>query len=146
MYQKSEFKQPEGTNYGKLAEDLKNLLFEKKACNLDTFHELVQDSLYDGVELDFASIRQNPTLAAIGALVAHSRRGNVSEVFTFNYDDVLERYLGYQGIIARPIIDERFWLIPADVLVHHPHGCGHSFGSKQQSHLQRTMAWKYGRR
>jgi hypothetical protein len=119
---------PEGTNYVQLAEDFKNSLIHAGKTLADV-HARVQDVLYDKVSLDFASIRRNATLAGIGALVSHSRRGQVSEVFTLNYDDVLERYLRYQGIVAKPVIDEKFWSQPADVLVHHPHGFLPSPGS-----------------
>jgi hypothetical protein len=90
---------------------------------------MVQAALYQTVRLDFDAIRQNATLAGIGALVSHSRRGQVSEVFTLNFDDILERYLRYHGIVAKPVIDEKFWSEPGDVLVHHPHGFLPSPGS-----------------
>jgi hypothetical protein len=102
---------------------------KKHGKTLPEVYELVQAVLYEKVDLDFASIRQNATLAGIGALVSHSRRGKVSEVFTLNYDDILERYLLYHGIIARPILEEKFWSQSADVLVHHPHGFLPSPGS-----------------
>jgi SIR2-like domain len=62
-------------------------------------------------------------------LVSYSQRRQISEVFTLNFDDILERYLGYHGIIAKPVLDERFWAEPADVLIHHPHGFLPSPGS-----------------
>lgn len=128
IYDRAGLGVPEGTNYVQLAEDFKNALIHQGKTLTDV-HAFVQAVLYDNVNLDFVSIRQNPTLAGIAALVSHSRRGQVSEVFTLNFDDILERYLRYQGIIATPVINEKFWAQPADVLVHHPHGFLRSPGS-----------------
>jgi hypothetical protein len=119
---------PSGTNWVQMAEDFKNYLMSK-GKSLQDVHSSIQEALYKGVDLNFSAIRQNATLAAIGALVSHSRRGQISEVFTLNYDDILERYLRYHGLIAKPVIEERFWSLPADVLVHHPHGFLPSPGS-----------------
>lgn len=121
LYAKSGLAMPQGSNYPQLAEDFKNELLSQGKSLADV-HAEVQSALYESVDLDFSVIRQNSTLAAIGALVSHSLRGQVSEVFTLNYDDILERYLLYNGIVARPVIHERFWAQSADVLVHHPHG------------------------
>jgi len=119
---------PTGSNYIQQAEDFKNKVLDSGSSFVD-FQTLVSEALYSGVVLDFAAVRKNETLAGIGALVSHSRRGQVSEVFTFNFDDVLERYLRYHGIIAKPVTNEKFWAEPADVLVHHPHGFLPSPGS-----------------
>jgi hypothetical protein len=128
LYCRAGLPAPAGTNWTQLAEDFKNALLDD-GKSLSDVHVYVQDALYDSVVLDFSVIRQNATLAAIGALVSHSRRGQVSEVFTLNYDDILERYLRYHGIVAKPVIEERFWSQPGDVLVHHPHGFLPSPGS-----------------
>lgn len=128
LYDRAGLPAPVGTNWVQLAEDFKNALLHQ-GKSLPEVHAFVQGVLYDAVDLNFSAIRQNATLAAIGALVSHSRRGQVSEVFTLNYDDVLERYLRYHGIIAKPVIEEKFWSQPADVLVHHPHGFLPSPGS-----------------
>lgn len=128
LYDRAGLGTPIGTNYVQLAEDFKNTLIHQ-GKTLAEVHANVQTVLYEKVSLAFESIRQNATLTGIGALVSHSRRGQVSEVFTLNYDDILERYLRYHGIIANPVIEERFWAQPADVLVHHPHGFLPSPGS-----------------
>jgi hypothetical protein len=120
MYSAARRPIPGGANYIQQAEDLKNWFLQTKTMR--QFQDAVQNALYEHIALDFAAIRQNATLSGIGALVAQSRRGHASEVFTFNFDDVLERYLGYYGIIAYPVIKEKFWARSADVLVYHPHG------------------------
>lgn len=96
----------------------------------DEYLEAVQSALFSGVDLDFSVVRKNDLLGALGALVMSSLRGRVAEVFTFNYDDVLERYLEYHGLVAEPIIEPHFWASSADVVVHHPHGFLPSPGSR----------------
>jgi hypothetical protein len=129
LYTAEGWSQPTGSNYIQQAEDFKGRVLAG-GKNFGDVQALVQRALYQGVVLDFAAIRQNATLAGIGALISHSRRGHVSEVYTLNFDDILERYLRYHGIVAKPVIDEKFWSEPADVLVHHPHGFLPSPGSQ----------------
>jgi hypothetical protein len=128
LYATKGWRLPAGANYAQQVGDFRIRLLDsgKKPSH---FQELVSKALYRDVALDFAMVRRNPTLAGIGALVAHSLRGRVSEVFTLNFDDILERYLRFHGIVATPVIREKFWAEPADVLVHHPHGFLPSPGS-----------------
>ena len=128
LYASQRKRVPSGSNYPQQVEDFRNWFIEG-GRTLNEFHGLVQQVLYDGVSLDFSIIRKNATLAGIGALVAHSQRGRASEVFTLNFDDVVERYLRYYGIVAKPVTKERFWSESADVLIHHPHGFLPSPGS-----------------
>ena len=84
--------------------------------------DAVHSALYRGAKVDFAALRGHTTLAGIGALLMASRRGNVSEVITLNYDDLLEIYLRYHGIVAQPVVREEHWTGYADVMVYHLHG------------------------
>lgn len=79
-------------------------------------------ALYDGKTLDFAQIRQDATLAAIGSLVMSSKRGSAAKVFTLNYDDLLENYLEYHGFTTAIIWSDRHWAHNDDVVIYHPHG------------------------
>lgn len=88
----------------------------------DRFKADLSDALYEGKVLDFAAIRQNPTLAAIGALVMSSRRGSAAKVFTLNYDDLLENYLEYHGFTTAIVWSDRHWAHNEDVTIYHPHG------------------------
>jgi hypothetical protein len=58
-----------------------------------------------------------------------SMRGSVSQLVTLNFDDVLERYLSYHGIVANPVFEEKFWAGKGDVVIYHPHGFLPSPGS-----------------
>jgi hypothetical protein len=90
--------------------------------NYPEFLEAVRRALYDGVGADFQSLRQNNTLGAIGSLVMASQRGSASRVITFNFDDLLERYLRYHGFVVLSAGTERHWGGAGDVTVLHPHG------------------------
>ncbi|MBV9759313.1 MAG: SIR2 family protein [Acidobacteriaceae bacterium] len=111
-------------NYQKAADELLN-----GPCkgNKKDFRKLISEALYKGrkgFSFDYATLRANSTLSALAALVMSSKRGRVSEVFTFNFDDLLERYLDYHGFVVEPVClsDERFWASSADVAVYHAHG------------------------
>ncbi len=85
---------------------------------LDELHKV----LYANANPDFASLRVKSTLAAIGSLVMASRRGNASDVITFNFDDLLEIYLQYHGFVTASVFRPFHWSQSADVTVYHPHG------------------------
>lgn len=90
--------------------------------DIDGFKADLRTALYDGKTLDFAQIRQDATLAAIGSLVMSSKRGSAAKVFTLNYDDLLENYLEYHGFTTAIIWSERHWAHNDDVAIYHPHG------------------------
>jgi hypothetical protein len=86
------------------------------------FAKLVKDSLYDGAKLSPGLMRTD-LLIAIGAMLAGSRRGNVSRVLTFNFDSTLEWYLSLYGLVPRVVLDPTDHLEGAeDVRIYHPHG------------------------
>jgi hypothetical protein len=69
------------------------------------------------------SIMQNPMLIAIGALVMASSRGSVGDVFTLNFDDLLEWYLHLHGFSTQVVVDFPTDLSGrVDVTIFHPHG------------------------
>jgi len=88
----------------------------------ERFKKDLSGALYEDKVLDFATIRQNPTLAAIGALVMSSKRGSAAKVFTLNYDDLLENYLEYHGFTTAIVWSDRHWAHNDDVTIYHPHG------------------------
>jgi len=90
--------------------------------DVEGFKRDLAEALYQGQSLDFAKIRENATLAAIGSLVMSSKRGSAAKVFTLNYDDLLENYLEYHGFTTAVVWSERHWAHNDDVTVYHPHG------------------------
>lgn len=91
------------------------------------YQDLVRRNLYPPEFLTDGSypnhILANPMLIAIGALVMSSTRGSVSQIITFNFDDLLEWYLHLHGFTTQ-IISEFPALLrgDADLAVFHPHG------------------------
>ena len=98
--------------------------YRLKYCSSDPKQlvDAIHDVLYSKVSADFASLRKNGTLAAIGSLVMASHRGSASEVLTFNFDNLLELYLAYHGFVTAPVFRESHWTQTADVTIYHPHG------------------------
>ncbi|MGD8778338.1 MAG: SIR2 family protein [Ignavibacteria bacterium] len=108
---------------------LKNLkkdaeLFKSNICsnNNRLYIEKVKNALYLDFNLDFKNLIKNDMLSAIAAVVMASKRGNVSNVISFNYDDLLERYLGYHGYVVNSVTDSNYWNGKYDVNIFHPHG------------------------
>lgn len=87
--------------------------------------EFVHTALYanlPGAEYP-ADIVTDRMLIAIGAVVMSSARGSVGDVFTLNFDDVLEWYLALHGFRTQVVTDYPSYIDGAvDVTVFHPHG------------------------
>ena len=86
------------------------------------FAEAVRHVLYKDFRISMESLARNPLLSAIGALTMTSMRGRVGPVVSFNFDDLLERYLFYHGWVAAAVSSVPSWDGRSDVVVLHPHG------------------------
>lgn len=88
-----------------------------------SFASKVHSALYEGSDADLSDrFVASPLLSAVTALFSGSCRGRVRTVVSYNYDDVLERYLRFYGFrvsVRRWPSDLTRW---ADVEVNHPHG------------------------
>ena len=87
----------------------------------DDYSKTVSECLYRDVKEDEALLNQR-LLAVIGALTMNSSRGSISEVLTFNFDDILERYLRLHGFTSQVITELPQLRHNTDVTVYHPHG------------------------
>jgi hypothetical protein len=94
----------------------------------ERFLELVRIGLY-GAELveegtyDVEKLTALPMLNALGALTMSSARGSVAEVYTLNFDDVLDWYLHLHGFRTQTICDLPTLVgAAADVRIFHMHG------------------------
>lgn len=85
------------------------------------YHNIIRTALYQSMRTD-AELVSHPLLSAIGAMTMKSRRGSVSEVCTYNFDDVLERYLEMHGFVAQSILDPLTLRKETDVTIYHPYG------------------------
>lgn len=85
------------------------------------YSKLVHDALYEGVEYS-KEILKKELLIALGALLMGSRRGSVSQVFNFNFDNVLDWYLSLHGYTTQIVTDLPTLREDVDVTIYHPHG------------------------
>src|SRR5215213_1446730 len=84
--------------------------------------EAVRAALYRNAKIDFYNLRRHSGLAAIGALVMSSSRGSASTIISFNFDDLLERYLEFHGFVTMSVGEEVHWSESVDVTIIHAHG------------------------
>jgi hypothetical protein len=84
------------------------------------FRDLVHKHLYS--EVQFEHILHGELLMALGSLIMGSKRGSVTEVFTLNFDDVLEWYLYLHGYQIQVVTSQPALRTAADVTIYHPHG------------------------
>jgi len=94
---------------------------EAQSADSSQYLSLVHNSLYEGVQYD-QSIVAHRLLIAFGALLMSSRRGSIRKVVTFNYDDVLEWYLGLHGFSTQIICKQPILERDVDVGIYHVHG------------------------
>lgn len=91
--------------------------------NEENFKIAVQKELYKNCDLSFKKLSNLSLLPALGATIMSSRRGNASNVITFNFDNLLELYLGFHGFTINSCQTEKHWNTNSDVQIYHPHGC-----------------------
>jgi hypothetical protein len=85
------------------------------------FFRVIRENLYKDCKDDRDLLSQR-LLAVVGAMTMSSRRGRISEVLTFNFDDILERYLALHGFVSQVVVDLPTLRRDADVTIYHPHG------------------------
>ena len=94
----------------------------KKACDSsEAYLECVRANLYKGVGFDFAGIRKE-MLIALTSLMVGKVRGNVRDIITLNYDDVIELYLQINGLRVSQVDKKPLDSFPSDVSILHLHG------------------------
>ena len=102
-------------------EEAADVLLEAVGHDDLVFARMIRRALYDGFSLDFASLRSIDLLGSLGALAMASLRGSVTALVSFNFDDLLERYLQFHGFYLRSIPQLPAWSGRADATVYHPH-------------------------
>ncbi len=104
-----------------IEQQAEELLMTQYANNRKKFAESIREILYAKLYVD-PGVTESQLLSALGALVMASSRGKVSNVVTFNFDDLLEGYLESRGFAVRSINMLPCWNDYGDVTVLHPHG------------------------
>ena len=92
-------------------------LFRDK-CKTSEYRATIHRHLYAG----HARKLPTPLLSAVGALLMGSRRGCIREVWTLNYDDVLEWHLRRHGFVSQVVTATPCLRRDTDVTIYHPHG------------------------
>jgi len=121
----SEYTGSSSVNGSTSNEELKDIIdnIERDIDDSEKFNKLVKDKLYKNANyIDDYTVIENRLLIALGALIMGSKRGSIKEVITYNYDDVLEWYLGLHGFDVRVIYDPRSLTTNSDAILYHPHG------------------------
>jgi NAD-dependent SIR2 family protein deacetylase len=118
-FETKELQRPTQFNFKRQAEILRTKFY--KDDNLG-FEKFIKEELYKNVDPSFTNLNKLKALVAISSLVMASRRGFISEVVTFNWDNLLELFLSYHGFVVNSIIEPRHWSKQADVTIIHPHG------------------------
>lgn len=95
---------------------------EKCGGDRARFAESVRKALFYEFDMSMVELRRKDLLAAIGALTLVAQRGSVRSVISFNFDDLLERYLRYHGMSVEAVSDVPAWHTRCDLTVLHPHG------------------------
>jgi hypothetical protein len=119
-----------GAEIARLGDDPKTSDFLSKMTEVKTHYPtyvdyvgLIRESLYQNKTLDsYADLYKIDLLIALGALMMGSSRGSVSDVVTYNFDDVLENYLSLHGFTHQVITEPMTLTGSSDVRIYHPHG------------------------
>ena len=89
----------------------------------DAFAEHVSTALYSEYKGTADDLANDRLLASIGALARPAKRGSVSHIVSFNFDDLIEMHLEYFGITCLSTARMPAWdSSRADVKILHPHG------------------------
>jgi len=129
MYKGHEQHRPKGKSAQIQADHFRRVVCEG---NQQKYLDCVSSALYENYNADLDQLQKNATLGSIAALVMSSARGHASSVITFNFDDILERYLEYHGFVVESVPDVPRWSSSADVEVFHPHGLLPAPGSNRR--------------
>jgi hypothetical protein len=102
-------------------EELKSIMEDVKRKNSSTYIELIGRKLYDGVNFDF-KLASKDLLIAITSLIIGRSRGHVRNVLSYNFDDILEWYLKFNGLKFKVTTFEQLLFSNQDIEVLHLHG------------------------
>ena len=93
----------------------------ERKCVSDDFIKLVESNLYMGVTYD-KRLMKTDLLVSLGSLVMTSVRGGARAVVNYNFDDLIEWYLGYHGFTLEVVSMLPTLTSKVDVQIYHPHG------------------------
>ena len=83
----------------------------------------VHDALYKDVSAELVEqLQRSPLLLAVTALLTGTYRGRIHQVFTYNYDNLLEQYLNMLGYTFSIRMSPSDYSFKSDVEINHVHG------------------------
>lgn len=117
MLEISQIDKPKGLSF----ESLSQYIFREVAhSNKMEFARLVSRALYQ--DFQFESMHANPLVAELTALVGVGE-DKISKILTFNFDDVLDKYLDERNIKVQTIYQPRYPRSgQAGIAINHIHG------------------------
>jgi hypothetical protein len=101
------------------AEDFRNKYHSR---DQDSFLADVKETLYKGIDISFSRMMSHHTFSGILSILMASGPGTRTEVVSFNWDNLLEKYLALHGRVVASVFEEIHWAQSADVAIFHPHG------------------------
>jgi hypothetical protein len=112
-----------GTVVNMTPEELKKVIDQVKAkyASETDYHEAIREMLYNGLMLDFNTAKKE-LLMALSSLIVGKKRGNVSQILTYNFDSLLEWYLEINGLKVRVLSEKNILRDSVDVELIHNHG------------------------
>jgi hypothetical protein len=102
-------------------EEIAEEIFHKCGTEQE-FGRVIRAALYETYDSSLSKLTSNRLLTAIGALTMASTRGQVAQVISYNFDDLLERFLEYHGFMLESIGAAYNWASKVDIHLYHPHG------------------------
>lgn len=111
----------ENADYG--VDELKTITQDVKDIlnNQNAYFTIVKELLYEKVDFNFNLVKKE-LLIAISTLFIGNKRGNISNVITYNFDSVFEWYFDTLGLDVNTITKEQLLLRNSDVNITHIHG------------------------
>lgn len=105
-----------GGSLKQLASDL------KRTCTEQEYLELVREELYRDVNFDLSMVTKSNMLIALTSLLMGSVRGKVTNVVTYNFDNIIEWFLQINGLSVNVVSPRNLLTKSHDVEILHVHG------------------------
>ncbi len=81
----------------------------------------VKKHLYHGVKFDFSTANKD-LLIALSAMIVGKKRGTIRNIVSYNFDSILEWYLGLLGLDINTLSKNQLLERTSDITIAHVHG------------------------
>ncbi len=107
---------PDGLDAPSTSEFIRSKLPDEK------FIGLSREALYLETAVEIQDLVRIELFRSLSFLFMPTRRGSIRQIVSFNFDDLLERYLRHFGVVVVPTRHMPRWKPDCDIEVLHPHG------------------------